>query len=101
MTFTIVIRRSAKSDIDAAHAWYDSEQPGLGTELLDAFSDTFKRIASRPLRYPLAVGDARRALVQRFPYSVYFPIRGNEVRILAVVHQRRDPRTVTRRLGGG
>jgi hypothetical protein len=69
----VVVRRLAGGDIADAHCWYDEQRAGLGREFLDEIEATLKRIADGPLRFPVAIGDVRRALVvRRFPYSVYF-----------------------------
>ena len=91
MTHAIVIRPAAASDVEEARNWYDARRAGLGREFLDALEACLARIAERPEGYPKVLRDARRALMQRFPYSVYYRIRGAEVRILAVIHQSRDP----------
>ncbi len=98
MTHAIVIRRAAAADIDEAHGWSESQCRGLGRDFLDEVDTCLARIADRPEAYPIIEHDARRALLHRFPYSVYFRIRGNDVRILAVVHQNRAPRTWQRRV---
>ena len=97
MTAKVQVRRSAKGDIADAHAWYETEQPGLGMEFLDEVAATLARIASGPERYPLVEADVRRALVRRFPYSVYFRLKGESARVIAVIHQHRDPRVWRRR----
>jgi hypothetical protein len=35
----------------------------------------------------------RRAQVHRFPYHLYFAVTGRTVRIVACVHEKRDPNT--------
>ena len=49
------------------------------------------RLVETPRIWPLREHGARRALVQRFPYYVYFREAGEGVQILAVVHNRRHP----------
>ena len=44
-----------------------------------------------PDRFPFSAGTIRVAPVNRFPYCVYYRIRGGMVVILAVYHQSRDP----------
>jgi plasmid stabilization system protein ParE len=39
----------------------------------------------------------RRALLQRFPYAVYFILDDQIIVILAILHQRRDPAVWKRR----
>ena len=45
-----------------------------------------------PERYPLVRGRARRALLRRFPYAVYFVATPELVSVFACLHARRDPR---------
>jgi plasmid stabilization system protein ParE len=35
----------------------------------------------------------RRALVERFPFAVYYRIDADDVVVLAVTHSRRDPKS--------
>ena len=98
MTFGIIVRRAAAQDIREAHAWYEAQSSGLGREFLDEVEAALQRIANGPDCYKYILGDARRALVRRFPYSVYFRVRGEDVRIVGVIHQHRDPRIWRRRV---
>jgi plasmid stabilization system protein ParE len=93
----VVIRRKAADDIADANDWYETQSTGLGADFMDEIGKALSRIAEGPERFPKAFGDARRALVRRFPYSIYFRVRGNDARIVAVLHQRRDPRTLMQR----
>ena len=98
MSARVVITRAAAADISAAYDWYEGQQKGLGSGFLDEIEAALARISDRPTLYPFAVRDARRVLVRRFPYSIYFRLRGDQARILAVMHQSRDPRAVQRRV---
>jgi plasmid stabilization system protein ParE len=46
-----------------------------------------------PERFPVMLGDVRCMRVRRFPYSLFFRVRGDQVVVLAVFHARRDPTT--------
>jgi plasmid stabilization system protein ParE len=98
VTYRIVVRKAAARDAADAYDWYDEQRVGLGHEFLNEIEATLNRIGSGPLLFPVVLDDVRRALVQRFPYSVYFRVRGQEVRVLAVVRQSRDPRSWKRRV---
>jgi toxin ParE1/3/4 len=101
MTVRVVIRRGAKHDLSAARDWYNAQQVELGTQFLDAFGLAIARMAAGPLRYPTVVADVHRLVMGRFPYSIYFRVRGDEVRVIAVLHQHRDPEVLQRRVGRG
>ena len=45
-----------------------------------------------PERYAIVRGEARRVLLRRFPYAVYFVAGPELVSVLACFHARRDPR---------
>ncbi|MGE3916079.1 MAG: type II toxin-antitoxin system RelE/ParE family toxin [Hyphomicrobiaceae bacterium] len=100
MTLRISIRPGAARDLATARDWYESERSGLGSEFLDEIEASLTRIAARPLDYAVVLDGTRRALVRRFPYAIYFRVRGDDARILAVLHQARDPRVWRRRARG-
>jgi plasmid stabilization system protein ParE len=92
VTVKIVVRKGAARDIQQAHDWYESEQVGLGKEFLDEIGACFSRIERHPDGYAFTYRDTKRAIVERFPYSIYFRLRDDEVRIIAIAHQRRKPK---------
>jgi plasmid stabilization system protein ParE len=91
MSLRVVFRRAAKAELEGACAWYEGQRTGLGDEFLDEAGDTIERAATYPDRHPVAFGDVRRAVLRRFPYSVYFRERGKALVVLAVFHGRRNP----------
>jgi plasmid stabilization system protein ParE len=88
----LVVRDAAEADILEAARWYEQRSPGLGTEFLRAVDVALAEIARMPGRYPAVHGQARRALLRRFPYAVCFVATPHLVSVLACMHARRDPR---------
>jgi len=70
----------------------------LGDEFLDELDSILRRVITDPLQFPKIKNQIRRALLRRFPYSVYFGLTRETVELVAVLHQRRDPRTWERRV---
>jgi len=89
MTLELVVEPSAARDIADADAHY--AQFGKADAFLSAIDNVFEQLTSMPLMYPAVHGDVRRALLRRFPFSVFFIVEGSRVFVLAVHHQRRDP----------
>jgi plasmid stabilization system protein ParE len=87
----LVVRGAAEADIAEAARWYEQRSPGLGSEFLRAVDVVLAEIARMPERYPLVCGNARRALLRRFPYAVFFVATADLVSVLACLHARRDP----------
>jgi plasmid stabilization system protein ParE len=89
---TLIVRPAAAADIDEAWLWYEAHRHGLGQEFLDAVEQAFRTVAEMPTRYRVMRGGVRRALVRRFPYSVFFRMVGQDIVVLGCFHGRRDPR---------
>ncbi len=91
MSHTIIFRRAAQAEYDAAADWYDGELAGLGTEFILEVRRVLRLIASQPDRYPEVDGGIREAILHRFPYAVYFSVTPYQIHILSVFHTSRDP----------
>jgi plasmid stabilization system protein ParE len=87
----LLVRPAAAADIDAAYLWYEERRAGLGEEFLAAVDSLLGEIVAHPTTYPVIHRDARRALLRRFPYAVFFRTYGETVVVLACMHGRRDP----------
>ena len=98
MTQHVVARGAAAADIVNIRNWYDAQSPGLGKEFLDEIGLCFARIEAKPKSYPIVQNDVRKSRLARFPYSVFYRIRGSEIRIVAVIHQSRDPQIWQKRV---
>ena len=92
MSRRFIVRPIAEADLDNAARWYDEERPGLATRFLSDVDRTFARIRERPLQFPTVSRDVRRALLQTFPYAVYFRALDEAVVVQAVLHLRRNPK---------
>lgn len=57
----------------------------------------YSSIMEYPELYPAVHKNVRRALLQRFPYSVFYVIEPEAVLIVGVVHQARDESTWKKR----
>jgi plasmid stabilization system protein ParE len=87
----IITSPNAIQDIQSALHWYDAIQEQLRRKLADELDRHFTRLSEAPRQFPVAFRDVRRAVVSRFPYSIYFFIEPGTVVVIAVMHNRRDP----------
>jgi len=89
---TIEYHPAVERELEEARAFYESRAPGLGSQFIDEVERQVLRIAATPGRWMIVQGDIRRALMTRFPYTVYFrQIGPDRIRITVVKHQRRHP----------
>lgn len=75
MIFELVVEPSAARDIADADAHY--AQFEKADAFLSAIDDLFEQLTSRRLMFPAIHGDVRRALLRRFPFSVFFIVEGS------------------------
>lgn len=97
MTTRVRFRPEAAADVADAHAWYERQRAGLGTEFEEAVSAALALVAERPRAFPVVHRRLRRLLLQRFPYALYYRIEADDVEIIARLHTRRHPRRWHRR----
>lgn len=87
----LIVRPEAEADIGDAYAWYESQRSGLGQRFLAELSRCMDEIQRAPKRYQAVRAEARRALLHRFPYGIFFVSAESQVSVLAVLHMARDP----------
>jgi plasmid stabilization system protein ParE len=98
LAVNLVLRPEAEADILEAFRWYESKRVGLGEDFLDETEAAFARITEVPDSFPVAHRGLRRAVLKRFPYLVYFRHEEDVVRVFAVLHGRRDRKTLGSRV---
>ena len=72
--------------------WYEDQRAGLGREFELACRAAIALIEQHPLSFPVVHGEVRRVVLRRFPYMILYRPREAELVIVAVMHERRDPR---------
>ena len=97
MPYALTIRREAEADISEAFQYYESCRPNLGSNFLLCIEGSLSRIQKNPEQYKVVHKRIHRALVNRFPYGIYYTVLGDDVVVLAVLHARRNPEYWKRR----
>ncbi len=92
MAFRLKFSSRAVQEIGEAREWYELQSPGLGEEFVAAMELQIKRLEQAPLLYAEVIPRVRRSLLPRFPYGLFYAVRGNLVQVLAVLHDARHPR---------
>jgi toxin ParE1/3/4 len=82
----------ALREIGEAQEWYELQNSGLGEEFLAAMELQLKRLAQAPLLYAEVIPNVRRTLLPRFPYGLFYAVRGDLIHVLAVLHDARHPK---------
>ena len=74
MSYEVQVRRAAELDIAEAQVWYETQQTSLGADFRSEVSRVIDRLAATPLIYQVVHRDIRRAIVQRFPYLIWYRV---------------------------
>ncbi len=82
----------ARTELLDAKEYYNNERAGLGFEFVVEFKNTLLRIAGFPAAWPQLSNRLRRCIMNRFPYSVIYELNHDCIRVVAVMHMRRDPK---------
>ena len=85
----VEVDSAARADIQKAFVWYESQREGLGERFVERVRKTIERVALNPEGYTKVIGEARKAEIRRFPYSLFFKIQ-DDVLVIACLHAKRD-----------
>jgi plasmid stabilization system protein ParE len=77
--------------------WLAGISPNLPARFEEELERVYASILDYHQIYPSVYKTFRRALLRRFPYSVFYVLDASVVLIVAVVHQSRDEETWKRR----
>ncbi len=98
MTDRLVISPAANRDIDVAMEWYEGVAGDLGDRFIADLQSRFGDILRSPLRPRLLAGrPVRRIYLNGWPYFIYYRIKEETVRVIAVIHTSRDPNYISSR----
>jgi plasmid stabilization system protein ParE len=100
MNYQIVLSPGADADIISVVRWYLNIDPNLALRFLGENTNMLLRITRMPYAFPLWADASRRAVLDRFPYSIYYSVEMNIVTVDAVIHHRRSNAVWLRRRHG-
>jgi len=83
--------KEADEELDRAVEYYEQFQQGLGLEFAEEVYATIQRIIRYPEAWSKISRNARRCLMNRFPYGIIYQVKLNAIRIIAVTHLQQRP----------
>lgn len=64
----------------------------IGASFLNEVEELLRLIAETPAFFQIVLGDVRRAVCRRFPYCVFFRVRGGHIVVLSVFPAVQNPK---------
>ena len=94
---TLKVLREAREDLRLGIQFYNRQQNGLGNYFYDTLISDIESLQIYAGIHP-QIKKYYRALSKRFPYSIYYKIDRDIVKVYAVLDDRRDPKIIESRL---
>ena len=98
MKYKVVVRPEAENDLMETFTWYEDKIEGLGYNFLLRVESGLKFIERNPKICPVEYKETRKHLIKRFPYKIIYLIKKERIIILAVIHGRRNPKIIKKRV---
>jgi len=94
MSRTIVVEPEAEAEIHQASQWYGRQRETTQVDFLraiDAIDKAINFLHEYPEQYQIVYRQTRRALVDGYPYALFYTVTKTHVIVLACIHTARDP----------
>ena len=86
----LFVHPEALAELNNAAAFYtERANKELGIALISEFERALSLLSSDPALGAIWRGSTRRLPLRRFPYNLVYQIKPQEIRIIALAHQRR------------
>lgn len=92
MVSKILVRPLAELDLDLAVQWYALENDKLGYQFLHEFRAALLSVSKTPLGFRKRLKSVRAFALKRFPYNIYYLFEQDTLIVIAILHQKRNPK---------
>jgi len=82
----------ARRELLEARDYYDDLVYRLGEKFIIEIERCLNIIKTNPLAYPVVKQNVRKAVVIKFPFSILYRLESDNIYVLAVMHQKRQPK---------
>jgi toxin ParE1/3/4 len=89
--YPVIFTQAAREELIEAQDWYEGAAAGLGRRFRQAIHALIERMSDNPRQFPVVFKNVRRALLRRFPYSLFFVVEDDTLSVIACFHASRDP----------
>jgi plasmid stabilization system protein ParE len=93
----LIILPYAEIDIKDTVSYYREINEGIDEIFIKTIDASFKEILKNPDAYPIAKFDIRKFVVDKFSFCIYYIDRYEALYILAVFHDKRNPKNLYKR----
>lgn len=87
----LVIKDEALQEIRQAQLWYDVQRPGLGEQFRRDLRNSLSFVVKSAPGYAIRKDPYRAAVLERFPYIVWYAVEGPNIVVYRVRHAKQRP----------
>lgn len=92
MNMGFSLHRSARDELTNAILFYkDNASVETAAEFLDLVDSAIDLLREHPESSPLVTPHIRRKTIRKYPFSIFYYVRGSELRLIAIAHHSRQP----------
>jgi len=96
--YELIISPEAVEEFNASIEFYKSKKENLDIEFVNEIEKTLDRIVANPEQFPkVKQKPIRKALVNRFPFGIYFAQKDSIINVLAIFNFSRNPKRLKKR----
>jgi plasmid stabilization system protein ParE len=88
----IIILPFAELDIKQTVSYFEEISVDLKLDFIKIIDRSFKEITTNPDTYPIIKYDIRKFIIDRFPFCIYYIHSDEIIYVLAVFHDKRNPK---------
>ena len=91
MSYNLILRARALSEIQSSYIYYESKVEGLGKRFMEAIDKEFELIVRNPKLINSVRKSFRQKTVRRFPFVIIYKIADKQIVVYLVFHTSRNP----------
>ena len=91
------LHKKAEKEALSSFKYYSKINESLGTRFRDEMDDRMIAISNNPFLCHNRGGGIYSVRLKTFPYSIFYKIKSAHIRVLAILHDRRNPNIWRRR----
>lgn len=95
----VEIHPGVRLEVWEARTWYGEQSPAAEAGFIEEVEHAIEEIALSPGRWPLSLAGTRRFVFRRYPYCLYYRVKGDLVTVVAIAHNKRRVGYWVNRLG--
>ena len=93
----IIILPFAERDIKESVSYYSEKDIGLEKSFLKILNQAFLVIAENPTAFPIIKSTIRKFVLKDFPFNIFYLVENDHLYVLAVFHNKRNPKILKSR----